>query len=505
MKNLLSLVASLKSSEVKLVRSYYANGRGNADFGLREKLLTLALAKPDCSNDEAQKYLYGRKKEAAFSHLKQRLKSDILNMLLLQEGDIRFRSRYAQAVFNCRRAVIHGELLLSRGVYEEALEVLQRAADIAEKNELYAELVQISDIYRTHLVMKDPGRDFSEVSRLIDTSVILLQKSVRAKFHHYELTVPGLYRNCYGKTMNGAGHELLEEMRRDYEETDSPRIGFYYHISAVNYLADEGDYAASLGHAHRLLQLVKKAPAFQSDSFTAGANMEIANALIRTEDYLQAESHANTALRLFRKGMLNELFALEKLFYCYIRTAKFAQASEVITRAFGNAKIDYNEMLNARWWYFKAVLDFMKGNHSRAISSLKHCEPLQRDRTGWMTAISLFEIICRVESGQYEWMDMRIESLRKVFSKLKETELSPSDARMDSGFRIARTLRRMNYDFELTQKEEAKNILALSAPDGKMRWDPAGPELIRFENWFSGKLTGERKQKEKRQRARVGA
>lgn len=488
MKNVLSLISSLKASEQKLVRAFYKDGHKSPESNLREQLFMLALAKPDCTDEEAQRYLYNRKKESAFSHLKQRLKNDILNVLLLQDGEMKFRSKYSQAVFNCRRAVIHGEMLLSRGVYEEAADVLLRAAEVAEKNELYAELVLIGDIYRTHLVMKEHGRDFGELSRRIDASILLLQKSVRAKFHHYELTVPGLYKNINGQPLNGSGKELLRNLQNDYEETNSQRIGFYYHISAIHYLASIGEYSESLAHSYQLLDLVKKAPAFQSDSFIAGANMEIANSLIQNEKYEEAETHALVALDLFRKGMLNELLALEKLFFCYIRTGRFAKASEIISRAFANTKISYNEFLNAKWWFFKAGLEFLTKDYARALTSLKNCDTLQRDKTGWMLGWSVLEVLCRFESGHFEWLETRMEALRKIMLRYMSSCGSNCDTRMDTVLRVLRNLRRYDYDFIKVQEIEKQKMEMLASADGPFRWDPAGYELIHFNSWFDAKV-----------------
>lgn len=499
MKNVLSLINSLKPSELKLVRSYYAGNNAGADNRLREQLLTLALAKPDCTDDEAQRYLYNRKKDSAFTHLKQRLKNDILNVLLTQDSEMKFRSKYAQAVFNCRRALMHGEMLLSRGVYEEAIDVLLRAAEIAEKNELYAELVQIGDIYRTHLVMKEQGRDFAELSKRIDTSVLLLQKSVKAKFHHYELTVPGLYRATNGLPLNGSGKELLNNLRVDFEETRSPRIGFYYHISAIHYLASHGDYSESLNHSYKLLELVKSAPAFQSDSFVAGANMEIANSLIQNEKYEEAESHALVALDLFRKGMLNELLALEKLYYCYIRLGNFRKAGEMITRAFASSKINYNEFLTAKWWFFKAGLEFMTADYARALASLKNCDLLQRDKTGWMLGWTVLEVLCRIESNQMEWLEAKTESLRKIMQRYTSSCGTNCDARMEPVFKILRSLRRFNYEYSEVKEIEKEKFTLLAGTDRNYRWDPAGYELIRFDSWYENKMNavGIQKRKQK--------
>jgi tetratricopeptide (TPR) repeat protein len=490
MERVLSLVKSLRESEIRLVRAYYQGRPEQGDADKREKLFVLALSKPDCTDKEARKYLFGRKDATSFAVIKQRLKTDILNILLLQEAETKFKSKYAQSVFSCRRYIIQGELLLSRGVYDEAMDVLLRASDLAYHNELYAEQVMINDIYRTHLVMKEEGKNFGRISRSIDASVQLLGKSVTAKHDHYELTVPGLFRTTSGHHLNGEGKVKLAKMKTDFETTGSLRIGFYYYLSAMHYYSMARDFPLSLHNGLELLRLVKSSPAFQSDSFLAGANMEIANALINLGRYGEALEHANVALERFKPGMLNELLALEKVYFCYIRQNDLRAAQLVVDRAFQNQKISYNEFLNSKWWYFKAGLEFLAGQHKKALLSLKNCDELMKDKGGWLLGFCMLEVMCRIENGNHDWFDYRIESLKKIIKRYVTNAGVDCDHRIEVVFRLVRALRRVNYDFAQLCAEEQQDLALLAKGEGGYYWNPAGYELVRFDAWITGKAGG---------------
>ncbi len=123
MERLHSIINSLKAGEIRLIRAFFRSQSAKGSLGKGEKLFTLILAKPNCTEKEALQNLFARKNRNAFKQIKKRLKMDILNLLLLQEAEMKFKSKYAQEVFNCRRYIIQGELLLGRGVYDEAIDV----------------------------------------------------------------------------------------------------------------------------------------------------------------------------------------------------------------------------------------------------------------------------------------------------------------------------------------------------------------------------------------------
>jgi tetratricopeptide (TPR) repeat protein len=487
MENILKIVNCLKPGEVKLVRHFYSL-QNDYELKKREKLFVLAMAKPDCSDEEALRYLYGSRPDPAFRRLKQRLKADILNLLLIQGASAKFKSAYAQAVFDCRRMLIQGEILLSRGVYEEAIDVLGKAAALAQRYELFAEQVQIDDIYMTHIVMKDGGKDFDSLAERISGSVKLLEKAACAKRDHYALTVPGLFRGDCKKELQERAPAYLKKMETDFQSTGSKRIGFYFHVSAMNYYNTVKDFEQALHHGKELLHLVNSCDVFRMDSYLAGVNMQIASTLITLERYDEALKHASIAHSLFKPGMLNELMALEKLYYCYIRKGELVKARDIIGRAFANENLGYNESISARWWFFKTGLEFLQGDHEKALKSLKNCNALLRDKAGWMLGHCILEVMCRVENGNLDWFEIRAEGLKKVLKRHVNPENTGIDKRIILIYKIMKKLRRMDYNFSRTIKEEAENLALLSEGKGQYYWNPAGHELVRFDEWIKSKV-----------------
>ena len=83
--------------------------------------------------------IYKGEPNSAFSHLKNRLQKDILNILLLKEGSKKYETKFAQATFDCRRMLIEGQILMERGAYKAGEAVLTKARELAAEYDLYAE------------------------------------------------------------------------------------------------------------------------------------------------------------------------------------------------------------------------------------------------------------------------------------------------------------------------------------------------------------------------------
>jgi hypothetical protein len=119
-------------------------------------------------------YFSKKNSQAAWSQLKSRLKNDIVSAMLSQGANIKYKTPYAQAAFNCRCGIMQGELLLGRGIYSEGISHLKKMAKLAIKCELVAELITIEGLIRSHLIMKEGVDSFHDSSNSIQESIELL-------------------------------------------------------------------------------------------------------------------------------------------------------------------------------------------------------------------------------------------------------------------------------------------------------------------------------------------
>ena len=166
MENLSALVNSLSPGEETLIRHFYKL-RDFGEFRKRVQLFNLLVSGKLKLEKELALAVGYKTPNASYHNLKSRLKSDIICMLLMQESSAKFKTPYAQAVFQCRRSILTGEILLSRGVYNEGLNLLKKASRVAEKFELFAEQIIVDDTMRNHHAASSANQEVNNVTESI--------------------------------------------------------------------------------------------------------------------------------------------------------------------------------------------------------------------------------------------------------------------------------------------------------------------------------------------------
>lgn len=484
MKEVTRLVQSLKPGEVQLIKHIYSL-KNSPEKKKRDRLFNLTLEGKVKTDKEAMAALYPKSASSAFSQLKTRLKSDILNTLILQESTVKYRTPYAQALFDCRRILIQGHILLSRGLYDEAVTILRKAQALAKKYELYAEQVGIEDMLRKHLVMKEGVKPFEELSVSINGALLSLGDLENARYQHYKITVPELYQTNHATGEGASG--MLQDLRADYKRTGSSRVGFYYHMAGMQHGLHIRDFNTALEHGMQLLEIVKREKPVASNTNVAGVSMELANMLINVGRYAEAIPHARVALKEFKNGMFNELLALEKLFFACFRNKDYAHAGEVLKKALNHKQLKYSENLKARWLFIKAGLEFSKCDFEGSLKSLRKDTTLLKDKSGWLLGYCILEIMNRVEKGNYDWVDYRFEAFKKMVQRYGHKKDAGGNKRSALILQILRALIRNNYNFELVAQKESTPLDLLRNAKDEYFWDPMGYEIVRFDEWVESK------------------
>ncbi len=491
MEGLTKLVNSLKPGEVQLIKHLYAL-KTSPEKKKRDKLFQLILEKKVSTDKEAIHLLYKSRPQSAFSQLKARLKNDILTVLMLQESSVKYKTPYAQATFDCRRALIQGEILLGRGVYCEAINILTKASRQANKYELHAEQILIDDLLRNHLIMKDGIKPFKDYSKSIKENIKKLDKTLDAKYHHYEITVPNLFKTNKESQFIEKGKQVLQQIQADYETTKSPRIGFYYYLTALFYFSYIKSFDEALKHGLELHQLVERNKVITSKSNIAGVSMEIANTYINLGNYNESIKYAKKALQCFSKGMLNELYALEKLFFAYLRKNDLKNVGTILDTAFEHKQLKYSKVFTEKWMFLNAGYHFKKGDFDQSLCMLKKSNSLIKDKSGWLLGYCLLEILNRIEKGKYDWVDYRLEAVKKVVQRYTGRD-EHSNQRFVVILKLLKILMRNNYCFNTMIEKGKECFELLEGKDRQYYWNPSGYEIIRFDEWARQKAAEQSK------------
>lgn len=483
----------MQAGEIKLLR-HFQKLQLNNDIK-KNLLFENAVKWKNCKDvggveEKVIQKLYGNKNKAgkSFEKLKLRLRNDILNILLLQESSIKCRSKHEMAIFECRRFLLQADVLLGRGVYNEGVKLVKKAANIAQKNELYTELLLIDNLCSSHNIIKSGENEHILYSKKIKEMTSLMEKSLFAKYFHDELLACSLFKSNIIQPIE-EWRKKLDRIKQDYETSGSIKIGFYYNFSALHFYRHIHQYEKSLEHGLVLSKHSELFEIFKTHAYLGNINRELAKCFLLVNKYDEAIKHANLSLKYFTNDMRNSLSSLEILFFCYTNQNEYKLASDIADKAFSNGYFKKDNFMNSKWWFFRAGIEFKMDEFTKALASLKKCNELFKDKTGWMLACTLFEALCRIESGNLEWFEYRLDGLKKLMQRHNTGQTETHNVRFDIIFRVLKTLNKNNYNFVQTCLDEKDSIKLLSDGDGSYGWYLTGLEPVRFDIWIKEKAS----------------
>lgn len=485
MESLSAIISNLSAGELKLVRHFYKM-KDFGEYRKRVQLLDLVIQNKASSNQQAAKMLgYTISNISSFKHLKARLKADVLCMLLMQECSCKFNTAYAQATFDCRRFLIQGEILMSRGLYTEALDILGKAARLAAKFELFAEGLQIEDLRRNHIAAKGSIREFEDACNAIEENYVRLGKVMTAKRYHYEITTPALHRvdreNAY------KADTILHDLSVKNALPDSSRVKLYNHLSSINHFTFIRDFENAQAYAVDLLKSVENDPVVKSRSNQAGVNMELANIYLNTGNYEKAITHASNAVELFKPGLINQLYAQVSLFFAFFRNNDFRNADKVLRSANNHRliKSQQDQLMVSRLQLLRAAIAFKSGKNDECMLILRENGEEAREKEGWLPGYFLLELLVLLEKKSFDLAFYRIEAFRKM---LERSHAYKDEKRILAITKILRMIVRDDGDFHKISPGN-KDLKLLAEAKDQYYWNPAGYEVIRFDEWFNRKCS----------------
>jgi tetratricopeptide (TPR) repeat protein len=491
MESIIHLVKNMQIGEIKLLRHFHKLQQNNDK---KKNLLFEKAVKWKNCNDlksiEAKAFqsIYGvsGESEKSFDKLKMRLKTDIFNILLLQDASVKCLSRHEMAVFECRRLILQADVLLGRGVYKEGINLVKKASVIAQKNELYTELLLIDNLFTNHNIVKSGENEYSHYSNKIREITALMEKSLFAKYFHDELMACSLFNSNIEQPVK-EWKEKLERIKKDHLLSGSAKIGFYYNFSALHFYRHTLEYKKSLEFGLALYKQSELHENFQTPAYLGNINRELAKCFFLTAQYDNAIKHARLSIKHFGNDQMNILASNEILFFSYIKKGEYITAREITDKAFSYGYLKKNNFARAKWWFFRAESEFKMDEFTKAINCLKKCNELFKDKSGWLLGYTFFEILCRIESGDLEWFEYRLEGIKKLMLRHNKKQSANHNKRFDLIFRILKVLNKNNYDFNKTCADEKDSIELLSKGEGSAGWYLTGLEPVRFNEWIKGK------------------
>ena len=459
MESLIRLVHCLKSGEVQFIRDYYfAKFKGSSSKRLQ--LFELILQNKITNNDDLARELYNTKDRSAQSHLKNNLFDDILNILLVASNG--HGNQDIKHELCCRKKLIQGKILLSRGIEEEGLALLKKTTKLTEKYDFPGVRVACYDILRHY----SNHSSFVQYNEKLNQTLSAYSDLLEAKKTHLKIQ-----RNS---------KVSLETLRSKCADSESKKASYWLNLSIILKLYQQKEFDFLETKAQELLNLIRCESSLNTPSKEANLCLIQAKVLLQLQKYSQARCYALDVLALQPTHSAIRQQALLVLFFTFFREGLWVQAENIYQKA--STVVGQNAGMKPRWNLLKGALCFSKGNYKEVNRCLGQL-PRFRD-VRWQVSARLLEILTILEIEDYDWYEFKFESFRKKITAVG----SKIDHRISVIYQVLYSLIKVNFDYRLLWELEQEHINQLCSNHKDYRWNPMGYELINLAQWLKLKF-----------------
>lgn len=485
--SLRKLVSKLNNKEINLLKKQI-DGSDNFNSGSKTLiLLKLILSQNEISSSEIQKVIYGRQNYLAFNKLCNRFK-DLVHDILLLDGSINFAgySKRNNLSFELRKKVIQADIIQLRGMNDDLMQIYNSVISKSYSFEFYDILIQalnsklrfISSFGKKNLIESVKNEiSLVEVKWLaLNQSQRIYQSILNIISHHSEF-------NFYKNDLDNA----IDNIRENYEKTKSSLIKYYLISLEIEQAQILNDYSTSNILLLELEQLVKNTESVYTDNRYGTILLNISNNFLLLKEFTKSIVNAENSRKYFKGINFTQKIVDETIFYALFYQNKFSDCEKYLSFSDSFTRSESTEILFSKFNYYKACIEFKKGNYSSSISILENYKEIEKDKEGWNISRRILIILSRIELGQFDSLDLSIGNMQKYLKRLSKTNyLNP---RFVVIMKICFLIVRESVDWNRIRGKKKilqKYLSKLSSEE--LCWQIKSPELINFEDWIQNKI-----------------
>jgi tetratricopeptide (TPR) repeat protein len=473
----------MRPSEKRLLLHHYARNT-NSEAKMRLTLFKL-VDKGVTSDEEARLKLKSKGGASAYSHLKARLKDDILNILLMQDTSKRLAQPNRAAELDCRKKVAQSHLLLLRGARIEGMKLIRSALKSADKYELLAERLQINHLLREKFLGSGTSDELIKLNQEITTDLTRYEALLKVQEKSFVLASPEFAKSLRSRSKDRQTLELIEDLNKLYKKHRLARIGFWYYMAATEYYSARKNFEEVVKLGLKFLKLVEQSPAVKSKTNIAGVNQTVGLAQLELRNYVEAKVHFSKAVTLFPVTGFNRLTGLQLLIQTETALYNIPSALKYVELALQHPRLNTRDHLRPRLLFMKSSLEFLDNDVDGSFKTLNADGYLVKQADEWNLQYRFVEMLQLLEQGDEEWLEFKLDATRKFLNRHKQ--LSNERARLVIDL-IAYLVRHDLQVDELPDPLIERLRKSLDEEKG-FEWNPTGPELVRMDLWFIRKFS----------------
>lgn len=483
MEKVKQIYQSFSKSEIRYFKNYLKAFQPNGE-NMALKLVKLIEKKPDISQDELSKKLYGDPKSKAFIMLKRRVYEKLKETMSLSinlENNLFFKQDPVEAnIINLQKEITYGILLIHRGLRGIAQDVLERCVKKAGASGK-PELEMIALLQLRFLIHKDEKKS-KENNKLVNKALEKLKTDVKGS---------ELYYDFLGK-FNGKAVApdilipVLDEINSQFEDllddAYAPRTnGFKLQLKMLSQDYQQ-NFAELRNTASAYTRFLQDNPEMASKNRLANAYIRVATQELKMLNLEAMERAVQQALHHTFKPKRNFVVAKELL----IRSCFLLNKLESMETMLGELDWYLNGdqyQGEARCGFIRLIqssLHFVQRDFEKAYQLSESSTFLQNDdKQGWSSWLRIYDIQILIDQGKLDVATSKIENLRKHVAKYQPIE------RVLNIHKYLSQLERNAFDF-VNPNDKMKALM----PALSEGWQVLGAEVIRFDTWVRAKQQG---------------
>lgn len=400
MKSLLAIIRKLSVTEVESFRAFLSHQNGSR----RNKKLELFNSLLD-KNEE-----FGYSEQASGNsssrqsryQLNKRLKDDLYSFLLSQHHSRDTNDRLFLEM-DCHKKLYCFKILIDKGVSEHARQLLDEVLGLSTKfgfHSIYLEAVDLKHQYF-------PLTPVTSKRRMsVDAQIRSLRKTLNVDLYisqYLSESINQLYDSdsCFRDKL------ISEPADQDKTTTGSAIVC----LNQVN-----SDFRAyNFGVAYQRLIRFLDSEFNESNAGVKGLFfIDLTKACIGIGNYEEAQKWLNEAENAAGKIEEFQYLLRELHFITNLRMLRLERAQAIISDATRTKKIQRSKNLSSRWAYYALFTYFQKRDYRKVIKQTNDCHILSLKCKSWGIAAKILEILCIFELEDFDWLDYKTDSLRKI-------------------------------------------------------------------------------------------
>lgn len=481
MESLKELIQCLDKAEVTLVENYFKfqNDKNN---GKRLKLFRLVRDNKVDNDVQAARKIYQSAPTSAYSHLKTRLRENIINLLFpnyfKEEGNA-----YSRGKYECWRLLMLGQFLLSREAYSEAERNLKLALDLSKQYNLTVEKIMIDDLLTNQLSMIKKEQKKESLAPDMKQELGDLQRIMQAKKLYNKLYIADLFNTGNPDDLWQESTPILEQVKDLFERENSAEAGYWYYnlSSLINRMCDNVPHA--LQFALSQFELVEEDPTLFTFSRKINARLQVGKMYLYNQQPTAAKQIIEEAMDLANPETLIYLDLIEVLFQIHLYDDNIEMAEMLMEQALAHPKLEVSRLASVKWMFYRANLEFRLGNYNASLELLFENKELLRYKSKWLFGYKVLEILNFIELGKLDLVEYRVNAFKQL---LKRQSKGNTD-RCKYLCRVFGLVIKHNFDATQALPVYFEKLEQMPQSVNTWQWKPFGFEIVNVDRWMTSK------------------